>query len=214
MVIYSWWVWFALALLSSARTGCQSLARNGYGGEKRSEPRREETATASPAPEAAPRPAQVHAALLILQLSGESRQDMVTSLGGLVTSPISCFLPSLTVLIPSPVSSFQGIRGQQEAEADGTLHLCGAKYNVPQTQLITNLVWVHHAPLLWVRNGQWCCHASLKWLTTITFCFPRWLFFPCHVISCKEMTREGRLWDGGQKANAVLFFVNCVKVTY
>lgn len=74
--------------------------------------------------------------------------------GGLVTSPISCSLPSLTVLVPSPVSSFQGIRGQQEAEADGTLHLCGAKYNVPQTQLITNLVWVHHAPLLWVRNGQ------------------------------------------------------------
>lgn len=52
------------------------------GGGEASEPRKEETATASPAPEAAPRPAQVHAALLILQLGGESRQDVATSLWG------------------------------------------------------------------------------------------------------------------------------------
>lgn len=134
--------------------------------------------------------------------------------GGLVTSPISCFLPSLTVLIPSPVSSFQGIRGQQEAEADGTLHLCGAKYNVPQTQLITNLVWVHHAPLLWVRNGQWCCHASLKWLTTITFCFPRWLFFPlsCDIMQGDDQRGAPVRWRA--KSQCLFIFVNCVKVTY
>lgn len=63
---------------ASVFSGCQSPTR--LVTENWTEKLRKEQAPQ--APEAAPRPDQVHAGLLILKLGGESRQDTATSLMG------------------------------------------------------------------------------------------------------------------------------------
>lgn len=142
-VIYRWWVWFALALLSHGKIYFSG------GLEDEGEQGGEDSAPALPQPQAPRGLAQVQRAILITLHSGASRHGTAKSLRDNPMPRFSSILRSILSLFPCPLLTFLSSPGHPfpAGRAKNTKHwppLCHQSHLTPSrtTWLIANPILV------------------------------------------------------------------------